>query len=40
MDHYLALPPGTDADDVPGIDTIDPAFHTGKMDKRGTEDTG
>ena len=27
MDHYLALPPGTDADDVPGIDTIDPAFH-------------
>ena len=23
MDHYLALPPGTDADDVPGIDTID-----------------
>ncbi len=27
MDHYLALPPRTDADDVPGIDTIDPAFH-------------
>ena len=27
MDHYLALPPGTDADDVPGIDTTDPAFH-------------
>ena len=27
MDHDLALPPGTDADDVPGIDTIDPAFH-------------
>ena len=27
MDHYLALPPGGDADDIPGIDTIDPAFH-------------
>ena len=27
MDHYLALPPGGDANDIPGIDTIDPAFH-------------
>ena len=27
MDHYLALPPGGEADDIPGIDTIDPAFH-------------
>lgn len=27
MDHYLALPPGGDADDIPGIDTVDPAFH-------------
>lgn len=27
MDHFLALSPGPDADDIPGIDTIDPAFH-------------
>lgn len=27
MDHYLALPPGGEADDIPGIDTVDPAFH-------------
>ena len=27
MDHYLALPPDGAADDIPGIDTIDPAFH-------------
>lgn len=27
MDHFLALSPGSDADDIPGIDTIDPAFH-------------
>lgn len=26
MDHYLGLPPGG-GDDIPGIDTIDPAFH-------------
>ncbi len=26
MDHYLGLPPGGE-DDIPGIDTIDPAFH-------------
>ncbi|MBS4984709.1 MAG: flagellar biosynthesis protein FlhA [Hungatella hathewayi] len=27
MDHYLALPPEGAADDIAGIDTIDPAFH-------------
>ncbi len=27
MDHYLALPPEGAADDIPGIETIDPAFH-------------
>lgn len=27
MDHFLALSPGPDADGIPGIDTIDPAFH-------------
>lgn len=27
MDHYLALPPVGDTADIPGIDTIDPAFH-------------
>lgn len=27
MDHYLALPPGGEPDDIPGIDTVDPAFH-------------
>lgn len=26
-DHYLALAPGDDSDDIPGIDTVDPAFH-------------
>lgn len=26
-DHYLALAPGEDSDDIPGIDTVDPAFH-------------
>lgn len=27
MDHFLALSPGPDADEIPGIDTMDPAFH-------------
>ena len=26
-DHYLALAPGDDSDDIPGIETVDPAFH-------------
>ncbi|WP_294148238.1 flagellar biosynthesis protein FlhA [uncultured Clostridium sp.] len=26
-DHFLALAPGEDSDDIPGIETVDPAFH-------------
>lgn len=26
-DHFLALAPGDDSDDIPGIETVDPAFH-------------
>lgn len=26
-DHYLALAPGDESDDISGIETVDPAFH-------------